>query len=62
MMIETSQVTTSFLQIAFTPIGSIRIWYLKIGYIAVDRNFPHHFNTFDSVPLDYLSPNIFVIK
>lgn len=33
--------------------GITNIWVLNVRYIAIDKNFPHHLNSFDNVPLNY---------
>lgn len=33
--------------------GITNIWMLTVRYIAVDRAFPHHLNSFDNVPVNY---------
>lgn len=38
--------------------GVTNIWLLSVAYLAVEPTFPHHFNTFDNVPLNYSSGNI----
>lgn len=35
--------------------GITALWNLGIRYIAIDRSFPHHLNSFDNVPINYLS-------
>lgn len=33
--------------------GITNIWVLNVRYIAIDRNFPHHLNSFDNIPINY---------
>jgi hypothetical protein len=35
--------------------GVTNLWLLAVAYLAVEPTFPHHFNTFDNVPLNYSS-------
>lgn len=30
------------------------IWLLTVRYIALDKAFPYHLNTFDNVPINYM--------
>lgn len=29
------------------------IWVLEVRYVAIDKAFPHHLNSFDNVPINY---------
>ncbi len=42
--------------------GVTNIWLLAVAYLAVEPTFPHHFNTFDNVPLNYSSGDIVSFK
>lgn len=35
--------------------GYTNVWILNVAYLAVEPSFPHHFNTFDNVPINYTS-------
>ena len=38
--------------------GVTNLWLLAVAYLAVEPTFPHHFNTFDNVPLNYSSGDL----
>lgn len=33
--------------------GVTTLWTLGIRYIAINKSFPHHLNSFDNVPVNY---------
>lgn len=49
MTIVTNSLSTSQFVVKMIPVGVISLFLMEIIYIAVDRAFPHHINSFDSV-------------
>lgn len=47
--------TPSTFTVAIQIFGYTNLWLLNVAYLAVEPTFPHHFNTFDNVPLNYSS-------
>lgn len=45
--------TTSSFSVAVQIKGYTNIWVLEVRYIAIDKAFPHHLNSFDNVPINY---------
>lgn len=41
--------------------GFTNIVFLGVRYIAIDKTFPHHLNTFDNVPVNYKGPSLSVL-
>lgn len=33
--------------------GFTNLWILSVRYVAIDKNFPHHLNSFDNIPVNY---------
>lgn len=45
--------TPSSFSIAVTVVGITNIWFLNVHYIAIAKEFPHHLNSFDNVPINH---------
>lgn len=50
--------TTSNFGIKIKITGITNIWFMGIRYIAISKEFPHHLNTFDNVPVNYTKGNL----
>lgn len=50
--------TTSNFGIKIKITGITNIWFMGIRYIAISKQFPHHLNTFDNVPVNYTKGNL----
>jgi len=53
--------TSSTFSVEIQIYGITNLHLLTVAYIAVEPNFPHHFNSFDNVPLNYSSGIIVLI-
>jgi len=42
--------------------GYTNLWMLAVAYLAVDPTFPHHYNSFDNVPINYTAGDIVIIS
>lgn len=49
---RTGLTTTSF-SVLIQIRGFTNIWVLEVRYVAIDKGFPHHLNSFDNVPINY---------
>lgn len=46
--------STSF-SVSVQILGTTNIFKLNVPYIAIDPTFPHHINSFDNVPVNYMA-------
>lgn len=53
--------TQSSFTVSIQISGITNIWLLSVAYLAVEPTFPHHFNTFENVPLNYSSGSIVLL-
>ena len=59
--IRQTGLTASTFSVEIQIFGITNLWILAVGYLAVDPTFPHHFNSFDNVPVNYSSGNMVFI-
>lgn len=53
--INRTAVTTSSFSVLIQISGYTNIRILNVRFIAIDADFPHHVNSFDNVPVNYLA-------
>lgn len=50
--------TTTAFSVLVQITGFTNIWVMEVRFIAISKNFPHHLNSFDNVPINYNGPPI----